>query len=104
MNKFIILFILVIIAVLVSSNPSKPPMNRNIGLNKYKSYNLKRFNKIESPNISVNITDNSRDKLKNVNITGNNMIIDPRISSNADKYVENRYKNILKEWNGIIKN
>jgi len=108
MNKFVVLSILLIIAIIVSTNPPKK-RNRNMDMNKLKSKNIQRLNKIESPQISVNIVDNSRDNPRDNPRSGkhkflNNMILDPQVSKHAGKFVENRYKDILKEWNGIIKN
>tara|TARA_B110001469_G_C9551245_1_gene273526 strand:+ start:621 stop:938 length:318 start_codon:yes stop_codon:yes gene_type:complete len=105
MNKYVVLSILIILAVLVSTEPKETKKYPDSHL---KSFNTNRLNDIENPNMRFKISDTSRQKSPAKSITPKNseefLLMDSNLRMNSKNLVEDRYKNILKEWNGIIQN
>ena len=99
MNKFVVISVLLVIAVLLAMDGPKLTLSKH---DKLKSYNTKRLNNMENSQVSVSVSDDSRKvKSKSSSPKKNYMLLD---INKSEDLVEKKYKNILKEWNGIIKN
>ena len=108
MNKYVVLSILIILAVLVSTEPKEHIIYHDSHL---KSFNTARLNDIENPNMRFKISDTSRQKPAILRTKSNSplnseefLLMDSNLRKSSQHLVEDRYKNILKEWNGIIQN
>jgi hypothetical protein len=102
MNKFVVISILLVIAVLLATDSSKSGLRKN-KLHSLKSMNTRRLNKLENSTVSVKVSGTPRAGNVGPKMEKKDYLILPaEASNNAQQYVEGKYKNILKEWDGMI--
>ena len=101
MNKFVVISILLVIAVLLATDSSKSGLRKN-KLHSLKSMNTRRLNKLENSTVSVKVSGSARANAGPRMEKKDYLILPAEASNNAQQYVEGKYKNILKEWDGMI--
>jgi len=100
MNKFVVISILLVIALLLATDSSKSGLRKN-KLDNLKSMNTRRLNKLENSTVSVKVSGSPRANV-GPQEKKDYLLLPAEASNNAQQYVEGKYKDILKEWDGII--
>jgi hypothetical protein len=92
MHNYVIILVLLVIAVLLAMEGPKFRLSK---YDKLKSYNTNRLNKLENPQISVSVSDNSRTSNIRHVPQNNYLLLDPSVSRNARDRVNRQYGNIF---------